>query len=67
VAAQVLKFSDAPPVHRPLTGKGWRGFPARHLASTDDKESAIIAIFLDPVIFGCFRADLALVFHIFAA
>ncbi|MGH8785925.1 MAG: hypothetical protein ACREYA_12685 [Cupriavidus necator] len=51
MAAQVLKFSDAPPVHRPLTGKGWRGFPTPHLASTDDKESAIIAIFIDLVIF----------------
>jgi hypothetical protein len=46
-----LKFSDAPPVHRPLTGKGWRGFDTPHLTSTDDKESAIIAIFIDPVIF----------------
>ncbi|NOV25786.1 hypothetical protein E5S69_19990 [Cupriavidus necator] len=62
VAAQVLKFSDAPPVHRPLTGKGWRDFPTPLLASTDDKKSAIIAIFIDLVTFGVFRADLALIF-----
>ncbi|WP_147311459.1 hypothetical protein [Cupriavidus taiwanensis] len=54
-----MKFSDAPPVHRPLTGKGWRTFPTMLLASTDDKESAIIAIFIDLVIFGLFGGDLA--------
>ncbi|WP_018006994.1 hypothetical protein [Cupriavidus neocaledonicus] len=62
-----MKFSDAPPVHRPLTDKGWRGFPTLLLASTDDKESAIIAIFTDLVIFGPSGRDLAPIFVLHAA
>ncbi|MFC4518522.1 hypothetical protein [Cupriavidus pinatubonensis] len=38
-------------IHEPLPDKAWRDRPANHSTATDDKESAIILIFIDLVIF----------------
>ncbi|WP_349609549.1 MULTISPECIES: hypothetical protein [Cupriavidus] len=60
MAAQVLKVLGAPPNPLAVDWQGLAGFSLTLLlASTDDKESAIIAIFIDLVIFPLSGANLA--------
>nr|WP_315592243.1 hypothetical protein [uncultured Cupriavidus sp.] len=49
------RFRYAPPVNRPLLDNGLRGFGVQadpmQFTATDDKETAILHIFIDSVIF----------------
>ncbi|ODV44175.1 hypothetical protein AWV79_11070 [Cupriavidus sp. UYMMa02A] len=56
-AAQKVKMSTRRRIHWPLPDKAWRERQANQSTATDDKESVIILIFSDLVIFAYLAAS----------